>query len=144
MNVEYINSLDQINPGSPEPTDIRGFFVGWKNPPGPGTLVKILKRSGSYVLAIDRDNENRIIGFINCLTDGILSAYIPLLEVLPEYQANGIGKELVRQLLKQLGPIYMIDLVCDREIQPFYEKAGFNSCSAMIKRDYDCQSGSTD
>ena len=46
------------------------------------------------MLAVDQDN-GRIVGFINALSDGILSAYIPLLEVIQEYQGRGIGKEML-------------------------------------------------
>ncbi|WP_338055248.1 GNAT family N-acetyltransferase [Shimazuella alba] len=34
------------------------------------------------------------------MSDGVLSAYIPLLGVLPAYQNQGIGKILVESLLK--------------------------------------------
>jgi ribosomal protein S18 acetylase RimI-like enzyme len=40
---------------------------------------------------------------------------LPLLEVLPEYQGQGVGTELVRRLLARLDSLYMVDLCCDAE-----------------------------
>jgi ribosomal protein S18 acetylase RimI-like enzyme len=116
-----------------------GFFVGWPNPPSPATHVKILQGSGHVVLALD---GSRVIGFINAISDGVLTAYIPLLEVLPEYQKRGIGAELVRRMLERLKTLYMIDVLCDPEVQPFYERVGMLRASGMIVRNYDRQSGS--
>lgn len=93
------------------------------------------------VLAMD-DNTTQVVGFITAISDGILSAYIPLLEVLPEYKNNGIGKELVKQMLKELDNIYMIDLCCDDDLVPFYEKFGMMKGNSMLFRNYQRQSGS--
>ncbi len=45
---------------------------------------------GSYrsVVAIDETGE-RVMGFVNMLSDGLLTAFIPWLEVLPEHQGAG-------------------------------------------------------
>lgn len=40
-------------------------------------------------------------------------------------------------MLQSLDGLYMIDLACDPELQPFYEKLGFRPARAMIKRNYD-------
>ncbi len=61
-------------------------------------------------------------GYITAITDGILSAYLPFLEVLPEYQGHGIGIELVRRMLTILGNLYMVNDICDRALQSFYER----------------------
>jgi len=82
-----------------------------------------------------------LVGYITALSDGVLSACIPFLEVIPEYQKQGIGQALVTEMLAQTSHLYMIDLVCDKEIASFYEKAGFQSWHAMIKRNYSNQTG---
>jgi ribosomal protein S18 acetylase RimI-like enzyme len=61
-----------------------------------------------------------------------MSAYIPLLEVLPEYQGSGIGSELVRRVLAPVGDLYMVDLACDEELVPFYERLGFMRVGAAM------------
>ena len=85
--------------------------------------------------------SNKIIGFINAISDGILSAYIPLLEVLPKYQKQGIGSELVKKMLEELNDFYMVDLCCDESLQPFYEKFDMLKSQAMICRNYKHQGG---
>lgn len=117
-----------------------GFFVGWPDPPSSQVHLKILTNSDEIVLAVDRGTGN-VVGFVTAVTDGILSAYIPLLEVLPEYQNRGIGRELVRRVLEKLGDIYMIDLTCDPGLQPFYERFGMKTSTGMMLRNYQRQSG---
>jgi ribosomal protein S18 acetylase RimI-like enzyme len=122
------------------PDQLTGFFVDWPKPPTPERHLAILKAASHVVLAID-DTTGRVIGFIYAISDGILSAYIPLLEVLPEYRKQGIGRELVTRLLEQLKDFYMVDLVCDEGLQPFYEKLGMKYHGGMIVRNYNRQSG---
>lgn len=119
---------------------LNGLFVGWPNPPAPNTHLKLLENSSHIVLAID-ENTEQVVGFITAISDGVLSAYIPLLEVLPDYQKRGIGKQLISQMLKQLEDIYMVDLMCDKDLQPYYEKLGMIKSTGMIVRNYNMQSG---
>ncbi|RXJ04363.1 GNAT family N-acetyltransferase [Anaerobacillus alkaliphilus] len=119
---------------------LKGFFVGWPNPPQPDTHLRLLENSSHVVLAVDEES-NSVVGFITAISDGVLSAYIPFLEVLPDYQNRGIGKELVKRMMEQLEDIYMIDLMCDQELQPYYEKLGMIKSTGMVFRNYSKQSG---
>ena len=85
--------------------------------------------------------NKKLVGYITAISDNVLSAYIPFLEVGEKYQKQGIGHILVEIMLKQLENLYMIDIVCDKDLAGFYEKAGFRSWHAMIKRNYVNQSG---
>lgn len=125
------------------PEQLKGFFDGWPNPPSPETHLRLLKNSDEIVLAIDAETK-RIVGFITAITDHVLSAYIPLLEVLPEYRGRGIGSELVDSMLERLGDLYMIDLICDQELQAFYAKRGMVEARGMMMRNYDSQSGAAE
>ncbi|MBU5210196.1 GNAT family N-acetyltransferase [Heyndrickxia oleronia] len=131
----YKNSLDEVSSDM-----LDGFFVDWLNPPNPQTHLKLLKNSSKVVIAID-NNTNQVVGFITAISDGVLTAYIPLLEVLPEYKNKGIGKELVKRILKELDDIYMVDLCCDDDLVPYYEKFGMRKSNGMIVRNYEMQSG---
>jgi len=119
---------------------LEGFFVDWPNPPSPKMHLKILRQSRHAIVAFD-DDANRVIGFITAISDGVLSAYIPFLEVLPSYQKRGIGKELVKRMLEQLSGIYMIDLCCDDDLVSYYEAFGMVKANGMITRNYERQSG---
>jgi GNAT superfamily N-acetyltransferase len=120
---------------------LTGFFVGWPNPPSSEIHLRILRQSYRVVLAVD-DESGRVVGFTNAVSDGVLAAYIPLLEVIPEYQMQGIGGELVRRMLEALQHLYMIDLTCDRRLRKFYERFGLRSFHCMMIRNYARQSGS--
>ncbi|MDG4658192.1 GNAT family N-acetyltransferase [Ectobacillus antri] len=119
---------------------LTGFFVGWPNPPKPQTHLQLLQNSNKVILAID-EQTNQVVGFITAISDGVLSAYIPLLEVLPAYQQKGIGKELMTRMLKELEHIYMIDLCCDDDLLPYYEEFGMMRSNGMLLRNYHRQSG---
>jgi ribosomal protein S18 acetylase RimI-like enzyme len=115
-----------------------GFFAGWPDPPSPEAHYQILARSAAIVLV--QDDDGMVVGFITAISDGISSAYIPHLEVLPVYQGRGIGTELVQRILTRLRHLYMIDLVCDPALQPFYERMGMRAVVGMVVRNYDRQS----
>ena len=75
-----------------EASQLVGFFVDWTSKPSPQVHLKILHGSSHVVVAIDEESE-QVVGFVTAISDGVLSAYIPLLEVLPAYQERGIGSE---------------------------------------------------
>ena len=134
-SIIFLNSVEEILPA-----ELEGFFIGWQNPPSSETLLQILRNSEHYVIAYNRRSK-KVMGFVNCISDGLLSAYVPLLEVLPEYQHSGIGSELMKRMLKLTKDYYMVDLCCDESLTPFYEKLGMKKTAGMIKRNYDNQSG---
>lgn len=125
--MQYTSSLAGITP-----EHLAGFFQGWPAPPSPQRHLQILRGSSEVVLA--REDDGSVAGFITALTDGVLAAYIPLLEVRPERQGQGVGSELVRRMLARLAGCYMIDLVCDRDLLPFYARLGLHPYSAAIIR----------
>jgi len=115
-----------------------GFFEGWPNPPSAETHLRMLQNSSFVVLALEGDS---VVGFVNAISDDVLAAYIPLLEVLPSYRGQGIGGELMKRMLDNLRHLYMIDLMCDPNLQPFYERFAMQRYSGMIRRNFDRQSG---
>lgn len=117
-----------------------GFFVGWPNPPSAETHLRLLRGSDHVCLALD-DTTGDVVGFVTAICDGVTCAYIPHLEVLPAYQGRGIGTELMRRMLDRLGNLYMIDLLCDAAIQPFYARLGMRPAMGMAVRNYARQSG---
>jgi ribosomal protein S18 acetylase RimI-like enzyme len=132
--VEYVDSLDAITPEM-----LHGFFEGWQDPPSPKTHLRVLGNSEFVILAVDQQ-AGRVVGFVNAISDGLLSAFIPLLEVLPEYRGRGIGSELLRRMLAKLRSLYSVDLVCDSELAGFYEACGMSPATAMIVRNHDRKS----
>ncbi len=117
-----------------------GFFGGWPNPPTAETHLRILRQS-QHVVVARSGVDGPVVGFITAISDGVLSAYIPLLEVLPEYRNQGIGRELTRRMLDMLSTFYMVDLVCDADLEPFYGGMGMIPLRAMSRRHYAYQAG---
>ena len=133
--IEYINSLEDITPDN-----LKGFFVNWPNPPSQTKHYKILEKSSYFWVAVDKQTGN-VVGFITAISDEVIASYIPLLEVLPEYQGKGIGKKLMQNMLLTLGKFYMIDLLCDQDVQGYYDKFDMIKSQGMVFRNYQNQSG---
>ena len=129
-NIRYVTTLEGIRA-----EDLTGgFWVGWPTPPTPAMHLAMLQGSEAVVMAID-DATGQVVGFVNAVGDGVLAAYVPCLEVLPAWQGQGIGSELVRRILAAVEPRYMVDLVCDDDVVPFYERLGLVPYRAIIRRD---------
>ena len=133
--IVYKNNIVGISAGM-----LTGFFAGWKEYPSPDKFLLILSNSEHVIIAVD-DEKNTVVGFIYAVSDKILAAYIPLLEVLEDYRGKGIGSELVKRMMDELKDFYMIDLICDEELESYYSKFGMMKFSAMIKRNYGMQKG---
>ena len=133
--IEYLDSPESI-----KSEQLKGFFVGWPKQPSTETHLKILHGSSHVVLAMETESD-KVVGFVNAISDRVLSAYIPLLEVLPEYQRHGIGSELMRKMMAKLDGLYMIDLVRAENLCPFYERFGLIPADAMVIRNFAKQSG---
>jgi len=97
--------------------------VEWSSGHYPEKLVVAMKNSGTVFSAYD---NGKLVGLINALDDGIMTAYVHYLLVNPQYQGKGIGKELVRMLTEKYKDYLRIVLVAyDKEIE-FYKRCGFD------------------
>ncbi|WP_241899823.1 GNAT family N-acetyltransferase [Deinococcus sp. UR1] len=126
--------LDVVTPGQ-----LQGFFVNWPNPPSPDTFHRVLAGSYRVVLAVQ---DGQVIGFVQAVSDGVLTAYIPLLEVLPEWQGRGVGRALMTRMREELRHLYAVDLGCEDNLVPFYEALGMRRGNLMFTRTYARQDGS--
>ena len=115
--------------------DLVGFFAGWPQPPSPDRRLEILSAADEVVVC--RAAAGEVIGFATAITDRRFAAYIPLVEVLPEHQGRGIGSQMVTALLERLRSCYTIDLVCDDDVVPFYERLGGTRLNAVAWRNHD-------
>ena len=114
------------------------FFVGWLDPPSPETHLRILQAATHRVIAL---NGDKVVGFASAISDGILTAYVPLVEVAEEYQGRGIGTEIVNRLVDDIGDLYFVDLITDEDIVPFYAELGFKRVVGVARRNYSMQAG---
>ena len=69
---------------------------------------------------------DRLIGLINAIDDGELTAYVHYLCVDPEYQGMGIGRELLRLIKEKYRDYLYIILVAENEpLIKYYRQNGF-------------------
>ena len=128
---DVINYTDDL--ASVREDMLGGFFADWPRRPSAAQHLAVLRGSYRSVVAIDEAGD-RVAGFVNMLSDGVLTAFIPWLEVLPEYQGRGIGSELMRRILEGTDRFYSVDLVCDAGLVPYYARFGMRSASSALLR----------
>ena len=128
--ITYKTSLEGITANK-----LEGFCARWKTPLSRKQLFTVLKNSSYFVLAFDTDTD-RVIGFVNALSDGIQFAFIPMLEVLPDYRKKGIGSNLMEKKLDLLDKFDCIDLTCDPSMQSFYKRFSMLESHGMVLRKF--------
>ena len=132
--IAFRSDLDGI-----EARHLSGLFVGWSDPPTQQRHLEILAASHGIEIAVD-ESTGHVVGFINAISDGIMAAYIPLLEVLPAHRGRGIGSLLIDRMLDRCRDLYIIDLCCDEDVAGVYELRGFKKALCMAVRNFDRQS----
>ena len=78
----------------------------------------------------------KLVGYVDSVSNGVTDAYIQDLMVSPEYQGRGIGTKLTNRVIARLKErnIYMISVIYgDTELAPFYKRFGFTQmlCGQM-------------
>ena len=107
--------------------------VGWTNYTNqPQMLEKALSHSLATYLA--RDDEE-IVGLVRLVGDGFSSIFVQDLIVLPSYQRQGIGSNLMKEALADYKDAYQIQLATEQTEKnlDFYRSLGFETLST-----YDC------
>ena len=107
--------------------------VGWTNYTyQPQMLEKALSHSLAIYLALDGD---AVVGLVRLVGDGFSSVFIQDLIVLPSYQRQGIGSNLMKEALADYKDAYQVQLATEQTEKTlnFYRSLGFETLST-----YDC------
>ena len=107
--------------------------VGWTNYTNqPQMLAQALSHSLATYLA--RDGE-KIVGLVRLVGDGFSSVFVQDLIVLPTYQRQGIGSNLMKEVLADYKGAYQVQLATEQTEKTlgFYRSLGFETLST-----YDC------
>ena len=104
--------------------------VGWTNYTTNPTMLKNALEHSLFLISA-RDEDGKLIGFLRAVGDGYSILYIQDIIVLPEYQRQGIGTQLLHQTMEYFNEVYQIILTTDSELKTiaFYEANGFTALS---------------
>ncbi len=96
--------------------------VEWSSGHYPDKLVVAMKNFKTVYTAWDND---KLIGLICAMNDGIMTAYIHYLLVNPSYQNLGIGKQLVKKMKDKYKDYLRVVIVAYDDEIGFYQSCGF-------------------
>ena len=96
--------------------------VEWSSGNYPDKLQAAMINSHTVFSAWEGD---KLVGLMNCLSDGIMTAYFHYLLVRPESQDQGVGKELVALMLGVYKDYARKVLIAYCEEIGFYQRCGF-------------------
>ena len=87
----------------------------------------------SNVIALVTVN-GRIIGFGRAMTDGVFNAAIYDVIVHPEFQKQGIARQIMEYLLNKLSNISCVHLISTSGNEDFYKKLGLKRIKTGMAR----------
>jgi ribosomal protein S18 acetylase RimI-like enzyme len=112
---------------------VRQFLseLGWQHRVAdPERFKTMLEHTNRTVLALD---GSRIVGFARALCDEVSNGYISMVAVAADKRGQGIGRDLVRQLIKEDPGITWI-LGAGRGSSGFWERVGFQSSEVAMEK----------
>lgn len=112
--------------------------VGWINYVDNPDRLKVAYSNSLLILgAYDND---KLVGIIRVVGDGVSIVFVQDIIVLPEYQRQGIGSVLLRAVMEKYSDVYQMELMTDNtpKTVSFYESLGFKKvdnvgCCSFIK-----------
>ncbi len=104
--------------------DLKDLFlsVDWSSGNYPDKLVLSMKNYETVYSAWDND---KLVGLISVMDDGIMTAYIHYLLVNPDYQRFGIGRKLIDMTKEKYKDYLKIVLIAYDSALGFYNSCGF-------------------
>ena len=94
----------------------------WSSAEKPKELMAALRNSHCLVTA---RIAGVLVGLGNAISDGYLVVYYPHLLVHPEHQGKGIGRKMMKALLKKYSYFHQQMLTADGKAIGFYKRLGF-------------------
>ena len=107
--------------------------VGWERRTADRDRLAQLVRGSLWVVSALADGK--LVGFARAVSDGATNAYVSTVAVLPGYQGQGIGREIMRRLIAGHDGIQFV-LHANANAYPFYLHLdlGFEPMSNMLYR----------
>ena len=107
--------------------------VGWSVYASDPDLLMAAVAGSDFVLTATI--HHTLIGIIRCVSDDVSSVYIQDIIVHPDHQNQGIGRELMEQVLKRFDHVRQKVLLTDDHPGQlhFYASLGFQNTRDLIK-----------
>ncbi len=96
--------------------------VEWSSGQFPDKLVVAMRNFDTVYSAWD---EDKLIGMICAMDDGIMNAYVHYLLVDPDYQGKTVGRTLVDMIKNKYKEFLRIALIAYDDELAFYQNCGF-------------------
>jgi len=98
----------------------------WARDRHPDDVRRMLRHTDVKLGFVERET-GRLVAFCRVLTDYVYKAFLFDVIVAPEQQGTGLGRALVDAVLEHpdLRGVQMVELYCNEEMVPFYERWGF-------------------
>lgn len=112
---------------------VRQFLsnIGWQHRVADAEKFKqTMENTSRTVVAIE---GSQIVGFARALCDEVSNGYISMVAVAAQRRGQGIGSQLVRQLMEGDREITWM-LRAGRESSAFWEKVGFQRSEIAMER----------
>lgn len=135
MNVLRFTEYDTYNEA-----EIMALYssVGWSNYTNNPSMLRQAYKSSLYILAAYADDK--LVGILRAVGDGASVVFLQDLIVLPEYQRQGIGSQLMRKVMDRYADVYQLQLLTEASEKniAFYEYLGLKrvekyGCCAFIR-----------
>ena len=134
LNDNRRKALMEYRAATPEDYElIRQFLsgAGWQHRVADASRFrKMLEHTNRTIVAVD---DARVVGFARALCDEVSNGYISMVAVAAERRGEGIGREMVRRLIKDDAGITWV-LRAGRGSEAFWEKMGFKASEVAIER----------
>lgn len=112
--------------------------VGWSNYTNNPAMLRQAYKNSLYVLAAYADDK--LVGILRVVGDGASVVFLQDLIVLPEFQRQGIGSQLMRRVMEKYANVYQLQLLTETSEKniAFYEYLGLKrvekyGCCAFIR-----------
>lgn len=104
--------------------DLEDLFLSlnWSSGHYPDKLQIAMQNYDTVYTAWDQE---RLVGLIAAMDDGVMTAYIHYMLVRPEYEGMGIGRKLMELTKEKYKQYLKIVLIAYDSAIPFYNKLGF-------------------